>query len=141
MNTQSNLQIIHTEDGMNWSTWLRNGDQYMKAATPKGKKSRFGTAIRYNLLSLSLEGYCMAILDYHRKLPDNHTYTDLMDALDVVIPVKQELKEQILKYENIQTICAIDRYFRQDPTEEELDDLQDAITAIGKMAHDTCASK
>ena len=138
MNRQNNLQIMRTTDSINWSTWLRNGDQYMKAATPKGKKSRFGAAIRYNLLSLSLESYSMAILDYHKTLPDNHTYTDLMDALDGVITVETGLKERILQYENIQSICAIDRYFRKEPTEEDLDDLQDAIADIGSMAHEVC---
>ena len=66
------------ENKLNWKTWLKNGDQYLKAATPKAKKSRFGTDIRYNLLGMSLEGYIMAILDYHGTLPDNHTFIDLM---------------------------------------------------------------
>ncbi|MBU0994558.1 MAG: hypothetical protein KJ737_18850 [Proteobacteria bacterium] len=120
---------------LNWQTWLKHGDQYLKAATSKGETSRFGADIRYNLLSLSLEGYVMAILDYHKRLPDNHTYTDLIDALEIVMPLDPGLKSRILQYENIQSICSIDKYQRNAPTEEELSDLKGAIVEIGNIAH------
>lgn len=125
-------------NNLNWGKWLKEGDQYLKAATPKGKKSRFGTDIRYNLLSMSFEGYVMAILDYHQDLPDNHTFIDLMNALEKVIPVNKTLKQRILKYENIQSICSIEKYSRRNPTEKELDDLRGAITEISRMAHEIC---
>lgn len=123
---------------LNWNTWLKNGDQYLKAATPKAKKSRFGADIRYNLLSMSLEGYIMAILDFHNNLPLNHTYYDLVTALETVRPIDAKLKKRILQYENIQSICSIEKYHRSDPTEEELDDLKGAIIEISLMAHQTC---
>ena len=125
---------------LNWQVWLKNGDQYLRAATPKGEKSFFGPEIRYNLLSMSLEGYIMAILDYHGHLPDNHTYTDLITGLERVMPIDQALKSRLLKYENIQSICSIEKYLRRHPTETQLDDLKDAITQISRMAHKTCFS-
>jgi len=127
-----------TTQDLNWQTWLKHGDQYLKAATPKGKKSRFGADIRYNLLSLSLEGYIMAILDYHRKLPDNHTYTDLICALETVVPIDETLKQRILRYENIQSICSIEKYYRSSPTEADLHELRGAIDQISKLAHTQC---
>ena len=126
-------------DNLNWQTWLKNGDQYLNAATPKKKTSRFGSSIRYNLLSMALESYVMAILDYHGDLPENHTYTDLMIALERVVPIDNTLKKRILAYENLQSICAIDRYSRKDPTEEELTDLKGAIDEMSRIAHKTCA--
>ena len=126
------------ENKLNWKTWLKNGDQYMNAATPRDKKSRFGTDIRYNLLAMSFEGYVMAILDYHGTLPDNHTFIDLISALELVMPMDKTLKGRILKYEGLQTICSIDRYSRVDPSEEDIDDLREAIKEIGKMAHEKC---
>ncbi|MFQ3578851.1 MAG: hypothetical protein SNJ71_01760 [Bacteroidales bacterium] len=122
---------------MNWQTWIVQGDQYLKSATPKeGKKSVFGPDIRYNLLSMSLEAYIMAILDVHRNLPENHTYTDLMSALETVIEIDENLKNRILKYENIQSICSIDKYSITTPTNEELDDLHGAIVEISRIAHE-----
>lgn len=126
------------ESNLNWNTWLKNGDQYLKAATPKGEKSIFRPEIRYNILSMAFESYVMAILDFHHSLPDNHTYTDLMNALETVMPVEESLKDRILKYENIQSICSIEKYHTESPSEPELMDLKDAITEIYSMAHDTC---
>lgn len=126
------------ENKLNWQTWLKNGDQYLKAATPKGEKSRFGTDIRYNLLAMSLEGYIMAILDYHSTLPENHTFMDLIAGLEMVMPVDQTLKRRILKYEGLQSICAIDKYSRVDPSEEDINDLREAVREIGRMAHKKC---
>ena len=128
------------ENNLNWKTWLKNGDQYLKAATPKGEKSRFGTDILYNLLAMSFEGYAMAILDYHGTLPDNHTFIDLVTALELVSPLEQSLKGRILKYEGLQTICSIDKYLRTDPTEEEIHDLREAIKEVSKIAHDKCSA-
>lgn len=99
-----NIQIDSTMDGHrlpDWMTWLNNGDSYFKAATPRGKTSRFGTDLRYNLLPMSLEGYIMAISGFHNLLPDNHTYTDLMAALERVIPLDPDLKARV--YDSHQT--------------------------------------
>ena len=129
---------MFNENKLDWSEWLKNGDQYLKAATPKKEKSRFGPEIRYNLLSLSLEGYVMAMLGYHNNLPFNHTFTDLMQALEKIVPIPEALKDQILKYENIQSICSIEKYSRRPPDESELDDLKDAVIRIGAIAHEIC---
>lgn len=124
---------------LNWELWLKEGDQYLGAATPKGKSSKFGSEIRYNLLSMSMEKYIMAMLDFHQTLPDNHTYTDLFDALDKVMEIDPELKDRILKYENIQSICSIEKYHTEAPSETELDDLHGAIVELNDLAHKTCS--
>jgi hypothetical protein len=129
--------MLLTSD-LNWRKWLKNGDQYLKAATPKGEKSLFGGGIRYNLLSMSLEGYVMAILDYHSSLPENHTITDLVTGLGAVMEIDEDLKNRLLSYESIQSICSIDKYHRSEPTEEELIGLKAAVTEIGDIAHRTC---
>jgi hypothetical protein len=123
---------------LNWQTWLAHGDQYIKAATPKNTVSRFGTDIRYNLISMSLESYIMAILDFHKTMPGNHSYIDLITALETIMPLDMELKKRILQYENIQSICSIDKYHRINPTEEEILDLNGAIFEIKIIAHKVC---
>lgn len=80
----------------------------------------------------------MAITGYHQNLPDNHTYTDLITALERVMPIDQMLKRRILQYENIQSICSLEKYHRTAPTEDELDDLNGAIDEMSVMAHENC---
>jgi len=126
---------------LKWETWLTDGDQFLKGATPKGAKSIFGNVVRYNLLSMSLEGYIMAILDFHQQMPQNHTYTDLLFALVEVMTLDPVLKARILKYENIQSICSLEQFYVNEPTDEELVDLYSAIVEISQLAHETCVSK
>lgn len=121
-----------------WKSWLKNGEQYYRAACPKGKKSRFSADLRYNMLSMSLEGYVMAISGYHDCLPLNHTYTDLMAALDRVIPLDPDLKARILRHESVQDICSIENYHRSHPTEDALGDLVSAVADIGRLARRVC---
>lgn len=129
-----------SESKLNWETWLAQGDQYLKAATPKSGVSKFGTEIRYNLISMSLEAYVMAIMGFHKKLPENHTYSDLIYGLETVVPLNKTLKNRILQYENIQSICSIEKYHTITPSEDELIDLKGAVIEISGMAHNVCTS-
>ncbi len=126
------------ESIINWQTWLVQGDQYLRASIPKNSKSKFGTEILYNLLSMSLESYIMALLDIHNSLPDNHTYTDLIEALDTVIQIDPDLRSKILQYENIQSICSVDKYYTRKPSNEEITDLREAIVELKQIAHSEC---
>ncbi len=133
------LQSRMTHASLDWKKWLKEGDQYFKSVSPDGRKSRFGTDIRYNLLSMALESYIMAIMDFHHTLPDNHTYTDLIEGLEQVMAVDPDLKSRILKYENIQSICSIEQYHREhQPEETDINNLRGAVLEIRTMAHDVC---
>nr|WP_319400772.1 hypothetical protein [uncultured Carboxylicivirga sp.] len=121
-----------------WQNWLKEGDQYMKGMPKPGKPSKFSTDIRYNMLSMGLESYVMAILDFKDNLPDNHTFSDLIYGLEREIELDPELKDRILKYESIQDICSLDKYTIKQPTEDEISDLHGAILEIKELAHHTC---
>ncbi|MFI1772766.1 hypothetical protein [Thalassobellus citreus] len=129
-----------SEKKLNWRTWLLEGDQYLKASTPKSGVSRFGPEVRYNLISMSLEAYIMAIMDFYKKLPQNHTYSDLIRGLETVITLDEKLKNRILRYENIQSICSIEKYHTTAATEVELIDLKGAVVEISAIAHRVCAA-
>lgn len=121
-----------------WKTWLRNGEKYFTAACPEGKKSRFNPDLQYNLLSMSLEGYVMAIAGFHNCLPYNHTFTDLVESLEQTISLDPELKTRILKLESIQDICSIEDYYRGIPSETVLAELRDAVDQVGDLARQAC---
>ncbi|MBS2098754.1 hypothetical protein [Carboxylicivirga linearis] len=122
----------------NWKNWLAEGDQYLNGMPKPGKPSKFGTDIRYNMLSMGFESYVMAILDFKDNLPDNHTFSDLVYGLEREIDLDLELKERILKYESIQEICSLDKYTIKQPSEDEITDLHGAILEIKVLAHQIC---
>ncbi len=122
-----------------WQKWLREGDQYRKAAgNDSNRKPKFGVSIQYNIVSLALESYVMAILDYFNTMPDNHTFTDFVEALEKVIPLDPTLRERILRHEQIQKICSFTDYVREEATSEQIRDFKDAVGQIAALAHDIC---
>lgn len=126
----------------NCFSWLTKGDQYMKGASGKdGMASKFLPGIQYNLLGLAFESYTMGILDSIGLLPDNHTLTDLIEALDRYVKIDPELVSTIKKYDEIQSICQISTYSRRDPDVSELKELGAAVMTIAQIAHEIIDKK
>jgi len=124
---------------LNWEQWLVQGRQYEVAGTSKnGAASKLSPVVVYNLFSMSLESYCMAILDYHGTLADNHTFTDLMDSLERVYTVNSELKRRILELEKCQQICAFDDFVVAEVDSIINCEFQNVVALLGEMARTEC---
>ncbi|NLD92817.1 MAG: hypothetical protein GX639_09130 [Fibrobacter sp.] len=115
-------------------TWLEKGDKYLASVKDTGKSEKFSPVIQYNLIAMAFESYAMAILDYHKQLPDNHTITDLLDALDKVIHIDTSLRNAIIRHENTQMLCPVFEYSRSEPTIEEIMDFRGKIVTIAAIA-------
>lgn len=129
-----------SEKPQGWQQWLEHGRQYEIAGSGKSGNSKFSPTIIYNLLSMSLESYCMAILDYHRTLPDNHTFTDLMNALERVCVIDPDLKRRVFELEKCQQICAFDDFeiARVDTIVNR--EFQRVVEIMGQMACSQCCA-
>jgi hypothetical protein len=121
-----------------WPEWLESGDKYLGASGARDKPSRFAGSLRYNLIALAFESYAMAMLDYKNHLPENHTISDLVDALDRRLGLEKELAERLVAYERFQRICSFIDYERIDPSREELDGFCEAVGELGALAHAQC---
>ena len=122
-----------------WRDWLEHGRQYEQVGIGKSGDSKLSPTIVYNLFSMSLESYCMAILDYHGTLADNHTFTDLMDALETVCDVDPKFKLRILTLEKSQQICAFDDFVIAQVDSIVNREFQDVVKIIGRMARLECS--
>jgi hypothetical protein len=117
-----------------YTTWLEKGDKYLASVKDTGKPGKFSPVIQYNLIAMAFESYAMAILDYHKQLPENHTFTDLLDALDKVIHIDTALRNAIIRHENTQMLCPVIDYKRQEPTLEEVMEFRGTIVTIAEIA-------
>lgn len=125
---------------LDWQQWLKQGQQYESAGIGKNKSaSKLDPVIVYNLFSMSLESYCMAILDCHGTLADNHTFTDLLDSLDRVCPIEPELKRRILDLEKCQQICSFEDFVVAEVDAIVNREFQDVVKHIGNLARSQCA--
>lgn len=120
----------------NFNSWLDKGNKYFSGVQGKnGNPCKLSPTIQYNLVCLAFESYVMAILDFHSKLPENHSITDLLDALETVMPIDIDLRNKIIKYEEVQLICPLIEYNRRDPSLEEVDDFKVSIKEISDLAN------
>jgi hypothetical protein len=69
----------------------------------------------FNIASLALERYLVALCYLHDMEPFNHNYTCLMDTVEMFMKVPEELNKEIRSLDEIFGICSLDDYFHGDP--------------------------
>jgi hypothetical protein len=125
----------------NHNKFLNLGRQYEAAAVGKdGTDSRLSPLVVYNMFSMALENYCMAILTCHGTMADNHTFTDLLESLDRVCPFDSELKRRIFDLERHQQICSF-----TDPIVGQVDtiinrEFKDVVSKVAEIADSQCCN-
>ena len=125
-----------------WQSFLKEAQQYLAAGRGKeGKPLRLSSDIRYNLLSLSIEKSCMAILLYHNDLADNHTFVDLLRSIAPYVQVPGEVHDELVALEQVQSICNLYEYHREKPAEEVVNRLLAVAVQLFRYAEQTCAPK
>ena len=75
----------------------------------------FTPEILYNVLGMAIEKYCLALLYYKENMPDNHTFTDLVDAMSTVVSLPEDLREELKALQGYQEICSLSAYVRNAP--------------------------
>lgn len=105
-----------------WQVFIDEGDRYLKTAM-NGSRRRpkvFTPEILYNLVAMAIEKHAMGYLLYHRRMPDNHTLRDLMDALREVGGLDEGLYGRVVEMDRFQEICSVFEYRREIPEKADV---------------------
>lgn len=103
------LATIDREAISGAETFLAEGDGYMRVVANAHKRPRiFTTELTFNLLTMAIEKHAMAILMSCGKLPENHTFMDLLDGLKWVVPVSESNHELLLTLHAEESMCSLD---------------------------------
>lgn len=78
----------------------------------------------FNVASLALERYLVALCYLYDVEPFNHNYNCLMDSVEKLVEVPVELNTEIRSLDEIFDICSIDDYYHGEP---ELSDMERII--------------
>ncbi|WP_370574947.1 hypothetical protein [Methanomethylovorans sp.] len=78
-------------------------------------------SVVFNVASLALERYLVALCYLYDVEPFNHNYNCLMDSVEKLVDVSAELNTEIRSLDEIFDICSIDNYFHGEP---ELSDME-----------------
>ncbi|MDW7733526.1 MAG: hypothetical protein SCH66_13995 [Methanolobus sp.] len=90
-------------------------------------------SVVFNVASLALERYLVALCYLHDMEPYNHNYTCLMDTVEMFIDVPAELDEDIRSLDRIFDICSLDDYYHGDPEPSDMDLILSMCDAVEKL--------
>ncbi len=69
----------------------------------------------FNVASIAIERYLIALCELYGAIPFNHNYNSLMRTVEEVIEVPSALNQSIRSLDSIFGICSIDDYFHGNP--------------------------
>ena len=91
-----------------YKAYMTDGNKYLQTARGGLKRPSIFTAeILYNIIGLAIEKHVMGALMAKRKLADNHTFTDLIEATDQIGGIDNAIAGQLRKFESYQNICPV----------------------------------
>ena len=100
-------------------TDYKDGEAYYQCAlTFKNQGMR--PSLVFNIASVALERYLVAICDLYGEDPRNHNYITLMKTAETVVDIPPELNKRIKAMDWIFGICSIDEYRHPNPDEADM---------------------
>jgi len=125
--------------GKYYAASIQEADQYLKTAVGGLKRETvFTPEILYNVLGMSIEKYCLALLYYKEKMPDNHTFLDLVDAMSAVVSFPADLKEELKALQGYQEICSLSTYVRNVPDRAAILEMIETTRKLESFVKTTC---
>lgn len=123
--------ISGTED------FLREGDSYLKVVVNAHKRPEIFTAeMRFNLLTMAIEKHVMAILMSAGQLPHNHAFLDLLEALKWVLPISEDVDQQLRSLDKRESMCSLEMSERDIPDTERLEPIIALGLRVKQAAHE-----
>ncbi len=84
----------------------------------------------FNVASIAVECYLVALCAWYGSMPFNHNFTSLMDTAEEVISFPPELSVKIRALDEIFGICSLDDYHHGTPTGTDAAGIIDLCRAL-----------
>jgi hypothetical protein len=103
-----------------WKTYLEHGEEfYLCAKGGYNRPEKFNVDALFNLAAMAIEKFSMGYLMKNEILPEGHTFRDITEKLDSVIPLTADLKEELIGLDTYQqAFCSLE-IFQPDPVTRE----------------------
>jgi hypothetical protein len=76
-------------------------------------------SVVFNVASVALERYLVALCELYGEEPRNHNFITLMMTAEKLLEVPKELSKEVKSLDQIFGICFLDTYFHGDPVEAD----------------------
>jgi hypothetical protein len=87
----------------------------------------------FNIASVALERYLVALCDLYGEDPRNHNYITLMRSVETLVEIPKELNKRIKAMDWIFGICSIDEYRHLNPDEKDMENVLVLCVEVQKL--------
>jgi len=87
----------------------------------------------FNIGSIALERYLVALCGLYGVSPENHNYDCLMDTVEALIDFPPILNQEIRSLDLLFGICSLDEYHHELPEPSDADRVMAMCAALGKL--------
>jgi hypothetical protein len=96
----------------------QSGQMYHRRANQFSQEGQVNSVV-FNVASVALENYLIALCELYGVEPGNHNYTCLMDSVQTIVAVPPELNKEIRSLDEIFGICSLDNYYHGIPEDDD----------------------
>jgi len=87
----------------------------------------------FNIASVAIEAYLIALCARHQILPTNHDYGNLVASAEEAITFDPALRQAILALDEIFGICSLDNYHHGQPVPADAERTLDICESLSRM--------
>lgn len=121
---------MNTESSLDWCKHLETGERYLKTATNGlARKSVFNNTLIHQLTAMAVEHMLVAVYQYYRQMPTDHTLDGLVDGLSPYCSINPVLVKEIKSIGRYDDLCPLAPVNPWVPNDMEIQ----AILAIGRQ--------
>ncbi len=101
----------------NWDSFYKEGIAYCDRAMV-GDKNGYTAELLHGIVSMAAEKLLMALLLYHNRMPEGHTFIDLVSAAAGICDIDESLKSDLFLIDEMIPLCSLDpaRSWKIDPS-------------------------
>ncbi|MFW2491584.1 hypothetical protein ACN077_23940 [Clostridium chromiireducens] len=93
-------------------------------------------SVVFNVASISLERYLIALGNLYGVEAENHNYGSLMDSVEIVIDFPEDLNKKIRALDVMYDICSVDNPCSKTPDLSDLHQILAICSKVDKMIHE-----
>jgi hypothetical protein len=109
----ADLKTMSEQDYRDAKAYHRRAIQFLNAG--------YAGSLVFNVASVALERYLVAICEWHGVEPMSHNFIGLMHEVDKLMDVPHETSRDVRSLDHIFGICFLDNYHHGEPQDDDRD--------------------
>lgn len=109
----ADMKTMSMQDYRDAKAYHRRALQFLEA--------KYAGSLVFNVASVALERYLVAICEWHGIEPMNHNFIGLMKEVDKLVDVPHEISRDVRSLDHIFGICFLDKYYHGTPQDSDRD--------------------